>query len=154
MIREANPADRESVQRLYQMLCPGQPVNVRCDRIEQIRRDSNNYLLVVEHGGTVTATAFLTVCLDPMFGVQPYAVVENLVVDESVRGQGVGSHLLEHIERMCLGLHCSKIMLLSSSKRTQAHRFFSALGYSGTVSKGFKKYLGGRTIHRGAERDA
>jgi len=154
MIREANPADRESIQRLYQILCPGEPINVLGERIEQISHDPNSYLFVVEDGGAVTATAFVTVCLDPMFGWQPYAVMENVVVDETVRGQGVGSRLLEHIERICRELHCSKIMLLSSSKRTHAHTFFSRLGYSDTVSKGFKKYLGGRTIERGTESDS
>lgn len=116
MIREAQPADRESIQRLYQILCPDEPINVLADRIEQISQDSSNYLFVVEDGGAVTATAFLTICLDPMFGFQPYAVVENIVVDAMVRGQGVGSRLLEHIEHVCRELHCSKIMLLSSSE--------------------------------------
>lgn len=143
IIREATPDDRDSVQRLYEDLCPTEPVAVLPGRIEQIRSDPHSYLFVLETDGNVQATAFMTVCLDPMFGSQPYAVLENLVVDPSVRGQGVGTTLLQYIERVCLDLRCSKIMLLTDARRRPAHRFLLGMGYSDVVSKGFKKYLGG-----------
>ena len=145
MIREATVADRSSVQRLYEILCPGEPISVRIDRIEQLRQDSNNYLFVADENGTVVGTAFLTLCLDPMFGSQPFGVVENVVVDETVRGRGIGRQLFEHLERVCKERNCSKIMLLSNAKRTRGHTFFRGLGYDDTVSRGFKKYFGGHT---------
>ena len=142
MIREAAAADCGAIQGLYEILCPGEPIGVLAGRIEQIRQDQNSLLLVVEEHGTVQATAFLTICLDPMLGQRPYAVLENIVVAPGRRGQGLGTALMEHVELVCRERNCSKMMLLSSSRRTGAHRFFSRLGYSDTVSKGFKKYLG------------
>ena len=151
MIREAMAADQSSVQRLYELLCPGEPVDVRSDRIEQLRRDANNHLFVVVADGAVVATAFVTLCLDPMFGLQPYATVENVVVDATVRGRGIGSQLLEHVERFCQERNCSKIMLLSNAQRTRAHKFFKTMGYDDTAAKGFKKYFGGHTAARVTE---
>lgn len=144
MIREATAEDRDAVQRLYEALCPGEPIRVLPERIAEIRNNPDAFLLVAERAGTVEATVFLTICPDPMFGRQPFGVIENVVVDEAVRGLGIGSGLMGYVEQLCRERGCFKIMLLSSSKRLRAHRFFAALGYSDTVSKGFKKYLGPR----------
>jgi GNAT superfamily N-acetyltransferase len=89
----------------------------------------------------VKGTIFLTLCLDPMYQFRPYAVIENLFVREEYRGQGIGKSLLEFVEKLCIDRNCKKIMLMSSSKRVEAHKFFESLGYSGSVSKGFKKYI-------------
>jgi hypothetical protein len=35
---------------------------------------------------------------------------------------------------------CSKIMLLSNSKRSEAHTFFEKQGFSSELKKGFVKY--------------
>jgi N-acetylglutamate synthase-like GNAT family acetyltransferase len=141
MIREAETKDRDAIQRLYEILCPDEPINVLSERIEQIRNDSHNFLYVYDSNGQVLATVFLTLCLDPMFGNEPHGLIENIVVDDTLRGKGIGKALLDHIDHVCRELNCSKIMLLSNSFRLDAHRFFEANGYNGTVSKGFKKYL-------------
>jgi N-acetylglutamate synthase-like GNAT family acetyltransferase len=141
MIREAETGDRKSIQRLYEILCPNEQINVLAERIDQIKEDLNNYLFVYEEDSQILGTVFITICLDVMFGFQPYAVLENIIVQDSVRGRGIGKKLLEHIEHECRKLHCTKIMLLSNINRIEAHEFFEKNGYDGTVSKGFKKYL-------------
>ena len=75
-----------------------------------------------------------------MFGSQPFAVIENVVVNEAVRGKGLGEAPLRHIEAFCLAMDCSKIMLLSSIQREQAHRFFERVGFAGSSKRGFVKY--------------
>jgi len=88
----------------------------------------------------VCGTAFLTLCLDAMFGNQPYGVLENVVVNEACRGQGIGKRLFEHTEEVCRKRDCSKIMLLSTAAREAAHRFFEQQGYSSANKRGFVKY--------------
>jgi hypothetical protein len=39
-----------------------------------------------------------------------------------------------------MGQDCSKIMLLSSIHRTQAHAFFERAGFKGDSKRGFVKY--------------
>ncbi|MCF2938119.1 GNAT family N-acetyltransferase [Paenibacillus alkaliterrae] len=76
-----------------------------------------------------------------MYQFRPYAVVENIIVDKNLRGSGIGKKLLEHVEQLCISKCCTKIMLLSGANRIAAHEFFTKYGYSGVVSKGFKKYI-------------
>lgn len=139
-IREARGADAAAIAALYRSFVASPYIDVRQDRVEAIASDPNNFLLVYETGETICGTIFLTICLDPMFGSQPYAVVENVVVGETWRGKGIGRRLLEHVEEICRVRDCTKIMLLSSAARKSAHRFFEQQGFSSAKKLGFVKY--------------
>lgn len=110
------------------------------ERLSDIAADANNLLLVAECSGEVVGTALLTLCLDPMFGRQPFAVVENVVVEPAHRTRGCGRALFEAIEQVALDADCSKIMLMSGEARAGAHRFFVAMGYLTGEKCGFVKY--------------
>jgi GNAT superfamily N-acetyltransferase len=73
-------------------------------------------------------------------GAKPFAVVENVVVDQAARSRGVGAALLREIEARCKQARCSKIMLLSAAQRADAHRFFERQGFVGNSKVGFVKY--------------
>jgi GNAT superfamily N-acetyltransferase len=60
----------------------------------------------------------------------PQLEVSGVVVDEQVRGQGVGKILLLEAERVCRVWGLKKIRLTSNVKRTDAHRFYLNLGYA------------------------
>ncbi len=141
MIREAEAGDQIALQHLYKILCPDAPVHVLPERIEQIKADPHNFLFIYEADGNIMGTVFLTICPCPMFGFQPFGVVENFIVDEGYRGQGVGKKLLEHIFATSRANKCTAIKLLSSSHREAAHRFFERNGFDGSAKKGFVKYL-------------
>jgi hypothetical protein len=103
-VRRAQARDAPGIQALYQALVPGDGnIAVDAHRVEGLETDANNHLLVAEVMGQVCGSAFLTVCLDPMYGFQPY-----------------------------------------SSSRSDAHAFFSRLGFDGERKRGFVKYLNRR----------
>lgn len=142
-IRRAEGRDSVTLAALYQSLVPDNPrIRVLPERVEALRSDPASLLLVAEVGGEVRGTVFLTLCADVMFGERPYGLLENFVVAPSARGQGVGTQLLSHAEALCRERGCTKVMLLSGVGREGAHRLFERLGYSGQLSRGFKKYLG------------
>ena len=141
MIREAEIKDREEIQYLYKQLCPDAPVNVQPERIEQLKGDSNNFLFVYEENGIVSGTVFITICLSPMFGFQPFAVLEYFIVNEKSRGQGIGDKLINHVFQVCRDNKCTVVLLLSSSHRNEAHHFFEKHGFDSSNKKGFVKYL-------------
>lgn len=142
MIREAENKDAQVLEDLYKILVPtSQNIKVLPERVEEIKRDPNNYLFVLEEENKVQGSIFITLCLDPMYQFRPYAVIENLIIAEEFRGQGLGRELLNHVEQFCMNRNCTKMMLMSSTKRIEAHNFFEKLGYNGTISKGFKKYI-------------
>jgi N-acetylglutamate synthase-like GNAT family acetyltransferase len=145
-IRKARPSDALAVQALYRILVPDdQNINVKPERIQELQDGPSSRLLVADVGDKVRGTAFLTICLDPMYGFHPYGVVENVIVDPSVRGQGVGRALMIAIEDEARSARCTKLMLLSSVSRIEAHKFFSAIGFDAEKKRGFVKYLG-RTL--------
>ncbi|MFI0483915.1 GNAT family N-acetyltransferase [Actinomadura sp. 9N215] len=53
-----------------------------------------------------------------------------LVVDDAVRGQGIGRALLEAAERSARDLGCRDMEITSSRRRVAAHAFYTRLGYA------------------------
>lgn len=139
-IREARGGDAVALAGLYRSFVANPHVDVREDRLETIANDPNNFVLVCQVDDMVCGTAFLTLCLDAMFGNQPYGVLENVVVSEALRGKGIGSRLLAHAEEVCRTRDCSKIILMSTTTRESAHRFFEQQGFSSANKRGFVKY--------------
>lgn len=139
-IRPACAGDAADLERLYRQLTGDTDVQVLPERIRQLAADPNTRLLVAESAEKVCGTVLITLCQDVMYGKQPFAVLENLVVCETQRGRGVGQQLLAAGEALCLPADCSKMMLLSSSQRHDAHRFFERSGFKGDSKRGFVRY--------------
>jgi N-acetylglutamate synthase-like GNAT family acetyltransferase len=139
-VRRATPEDADCIAALYEQLVSNRLVIVLPERIAEVSNDKNTALMVCEYLGLVCGTALVSLCADVMFNSQPFAVVENVVVDSRVRGQGVGTELFRRIEAFCLAKDCSKIMLLSSQEREEAHRFFERSGFVSSAKHGFVKY--------------
>lgn len=139
-IRRAQAGDAPAIAALYRQLVSNPAVLVLPDRVAQLERDRNTALLVAESGGAVVGTVHVFLCPGAMFQHQPFGVIENLVVDAAWRQREIGLLLLREVERYCLAADCSKIMLLSSSKRVAAHRLFEKAGFSGSIKRGFVKY--------------
>ena len=139
-VRPAKPADSHRIAELYAQLVQNSGVNVLPERIAEVSDDSNTGLFVCERNGIVEGTALVSLCADVMFGSQPFAVVENIVVNQAHRGLGLGASLLQYVEAFCSSKDCSKIMLLSASQRDEAHRFFEREGFAGSSKRGFVKY--------------
>lgn len=68
--------------------------------------------------------------------------VDDLVVDEAHRSQGIGGMLLDHLEQVARdeGAHC--IELDSGHQRTDAHRFYRRRGYHDPGLR-FRKHVTG-----------
>ncbi|HEX3446089.1 MAG TPA: GNAT family N-acetyltransferase [Chthoniobacterales bacterium] len=143
-IRQAEAKDVSALSHLYHQLvhsvAPDTAIDVKEDRIEQIRAHPENFLFVLEIDNRICGTAFLTLCLDPLYRYQPYALLENFVIDEAHQGKGFGTALARYVEHFCVEADCSKIMLLSNSLRSEAHSFFRRQGFSPELKKGFVKY--------------
>ena len=75
-----------------------------------------------------------------MYDSMPYAVLENIIIDATMRHRGYGKALLQAIECFCWDNNCTKIMLLSAIHRTEAHQFFAALGFYADKKKAFVRY--------------
>lgn len=105
-------------------------------------RDDPHYTLFgVYSEGELIATASVTRCFDLTGDARYYYNMENFVVDEKYRNMGVGSFLLEKIEKFAEENNASYINFTSSSERTEAHRFYVNNAYDIDAVKGFKKHF-------------
>lgn len=143
-IREAAAEDADALTGLYRLLKPDSKIAVDPQRLDELSVNPQSFLLVCDVDGNVTGTAHVSFCPDAMYGRQPFAIVENVVVAEGFRSCGIGTALMNYVDELCFSRGCSKIMLLSNAQRTDAHRFFARVGYSSSKKIGFVKYRGDR----------
>jgi GNAT superfamily N-acetyltransferase len=59
---------------------------------------------------------------------EPYALVEDIFVERTERGRGVGSAILEKLIHDAQALGCYKIVAFSRAENTAAHRLYESLG--------------------------
>lgn len=140
LLREAIAADAHALETLYRELVCDPNLCVLPEQVETLRQSPSNFLLVAERSGVICGTALLNLCADVMYRSQPFGVIENVIISPAFRGQGVGRQLMSHIEQLAIQHDCTKLMLLSSQSRTEAHAFFRRCGFHDGTKQGFVKY--------------
>jgi GNAT superfamily N-acetyltransferase len=61
---------------------------------------------------------------------RPFAFVEDVFIEEKMRGQGVGSELLRKIKDVAKVKGCYKIMLTSRYGKEEVHEFYKKFGFN------------------------
>jgi GNAT superfamily N-acetyltransferase len=140
IIRRANADDAVVIGDLYRELNTLSEPAVVPERIAELAGTKNTHLLVCDDGEEIIATALVCLCQDVMYGNQPFALVENVVVRADYKRAGIGKSMMDYIEALCLEYDCSKIMLQTSSKNSDARDFYTAMGYDPDAKIGFVKY--------------
>lgn len=133
LFREAGPDDFEQVMRLYRQLNPDDPVLIDgsdAAAFEQILRTPGLHLFVLEADDLVIATTYLNVIPNLTRSASPYAVIENVVVDESLRGKGLGRQIMAGTLQAAWDAGCYKAMLLTGSRDPATHAFYRSCGFS------------------------
>ena len=59
----------------------------------------------------------------------PSAIVEDVVVDPAMHGQGIGQAMMRFATGLAREKGCYKLVLSSNAKRERAHAFYEALGF-------------------------
>ena len=99
---------------------------------QRISADDRQHLLVAEEAGQVVGTLNLTIIPNLGHGGQPWAAIDNVVVDSASRGKGIGVKLLETAGDIAREHRCYKLILSSNLIRTSAHDFYRRLGWKET----------------------
>lgn len=120
---------------------PRRPAPEACDKaLAEINADPRHELLVVEEAGEVAGTAVLLVVPNLAHGATPWALVENIIVDQRFRRRGLGRVLLEHAIARAKEMGCHRIELMSDKTRSDAHRLYRSLGFTDSAV-GFRNYF-------------
>jgi GNAT superfamily N-acetyltransferase len=140
MFREARSEDLNAVLRLYGQLHPTDPVlddSTAAKVFEQIVGTAGLHVFVLEHQGAIVATTYLNVVPNLTRSGSPYAIIENVVVEQTLRGQGLGKKVMAETLQVAWNAGCYKVMLLTGSRRPSTHAFYRACGFSGDDKTGY-----------------
>jgi GNAT superfamily N-acetyltransferase len=99
---------------------------------EQFQRYPNYRLFVACDGGEqgpVLGTYALLIMHMLAHRGTPAAVVEDVVVNQAHRSQGVGTLMMNHAKALAQEAGCYKLALSSNQKRERAHAFYESLGF-------------------------
>ena len=108
--------------------------------LEELTRDPNCHLLVLEVDGAIQATCTVYILPNIPHRGARWAVVEHVVVDEDQRSLGYGEYLMTEAERLARSAGAYRLSLMSGEQRTGAHRFYNRIGYEPS-HQGFTKYF-------------
>jgi GNAT superfamily N-acetyltransferase len=140
MFRSAQAGDFDAVLGLYRQLQPEDPVlDDGSDRLafEQILNSPLLHLFVLECEGVLVATTYLNVIPNITRCARPYAVIENVVVEQSLRGTGLEKQIMASTLQTAWDAGCYKAMLMTGSRRPSTHAFYRACGFVSDDKTGF-----------------
>lgn len=147
VVRRARPEDLDSLLELYGILEQEKPSAPRIDRAAAeailsgpLGDPQRRHLVVADVDGGVCGTADMTVVSGLRHGGSPWAIIEDVVVAEDRRRQGVASEIVRHLLAVARERGCYKVQLLSGKQRTGAHRMYERNGFE-AVAEGFKVYF-------------
>src|SRR5258706_4488288 len=132
-IRRATESDLPAIIRLHNQLDPNEPPTSDSDA-HRIFARINTYpdyaIYVAESDDRAIVGTFGLLVMDKLaHKCKPSALVEDVVVDESLRGHGIGREMMLFAMEYCRARGCYKLALSSNLKRTEAHRFYETLGF-------------------------
>ncbi|MDG4826066.1 GNAT family N-acetyltransferase [Asanoa sp. WMMD1127] len=131
MFRAAGPGDLEAILGLYRQLHPSDPPPTdAAGTFERILDSPGLHLFVLDRDGAVVATTYLNVIPNLTRTGAPYAVIENVVVDQSHRGTGLGREIMAATLQAAWDAGCYKAMLQTGSRTPATHAFYRACGFS------------------------
>ena len=125
VIADITDEDLAAVNRLIPQLSRSAPP-LTGDALEQIVSWDGNHLLIARDGDRVVGMLTLVTFPIPT-GLRAW--IEDVVVDESARGQGVGAALTQEAVRQARALGARTVDLTSRPTRQAANRLYERLGF-------------------------
>ena len=86
----------------------------------------------------IVGTCTIAICPNLSWTGRPYAMVENVIVAEKYRMQGIGKALMIKAQSLAKEAGCYKIALMTGSQRTESFKFYEASGFVGNKA-GFQQ---------------
>jgi ribosomal protein S18 acetylase RimI-like enzyme len=126
-----------SLMKLYEQFCS--PVDKDYDYAENFRKSLGQgikYFGAVD-SDNVLSTCYVAIIPNLTHGGKPIAFIENVVTDENHRRQGLGRIVIQMAINYAKNNNCYKVVLLSASHRTEAHKFYESLSFDGDSKRGF-----------------
>ena len=140
LLRHARREDLDALLALYAQLNPDDvpaPREGLAAILDAILASAHFAIILGTHGERVVATCYLNVIPNLTRGGAPYAAIENVVVESSLRGSGLGRQVMRFALDEAWRHGCYKALLQTGSRDPRVHRFYEACGFSASDKTGF-----------------
>jgi GNAT superfamily N-acetyltransferase len=130
ILREAHPEDLETVAHLLQQLWPGKHITAESFKesfLKSFKLDGHIIRCAIYQEKVVGLCSLYI--RNNLKAEGNLANIDELVVDDTMRGQQIGKLLLEDAEAIARKNGCKSLGLESSFHREDAHRFYIKNGY-------------------------
>lgn len=108
-------------------------------KIQQKVINTRGIKLFIRQNEREIARAYLFILFND-FRRRKYGLMEDVYVDENLRGKGVGTKLIKRIVKVAKKNNCYKIVATSRYGRAKLHGFYQKLGFK-KFGFEFKMYL-------------
>ena len=140
MVRGAEAADLEGVLVLYKELRPNDPIlppPAARQAFTNLLARKDVDLVVCEAADTLIATCMLATIPNLASSARPIGLIEHVVTLSAHRKRGYARLVLQFALAKAWSRGCCKVMLLSGSRRTDAHKLYESVGFAGDVERAF-----------------
>ena len=144
MTREIVNADLNGLLQLYTHL-HNNPLPEQSDVLSAlwntILKDKNHHIIVAELDGRIVSSCVCIIIPNLTNSQRPYALIENVVTEESFRNRGLATQCLNYAKDIAQRENCYKIMLLTGSKLESTLQFYEQAGYDRNEKTAFIQRL-------------
>jgi GNAT superfamily N-acetyltransferase len=130
LIRDSKLEDFNDVLTLFGQLWPNKelhPNDLQTVYNRGTHSDTDRYICAEENGKVIGFCALAIV--NNFWQEGQIAYIYAMIVDDSLRGKGIGSSLLEKAFDIAKLMGCKKIELDSGFPREKAHKFYEKIGF-------------------------
>ena len=127
-VRDAEERDAPAIASLCAQLGYPTPAEAVVSRMDRLRGNGEARVVVAVTGESAVGLA--TIHLRHTINHEaPIGQLTLLVVDESMRGRGVGRVLVAESEAWARARGCKRFVVTTALRRTEAHAFYEKLGF-------------------------
>ncbi|BCZ47743.1 N-acetyltransferase [Clostridium gelidum] len=139
VIEKLKLEDIEGLLELYKELTPFEnSLEKSIEIYKEILQDEQYLIIAAKENNKIIGSALGVCCKCLSVGGNPFLVIEDVIINEDVRGQGVGKKIMTALDEFAKEKNCDYAILVSSDYRKGAHVFYENLGFIDGV-RGFRK---------------
>lgn len=120
LVREYNKNDDIQVIELYNKCFDG--------KVDEINIDSSGTVLIMEIDNKIVGMGTIDI-LNDMFRNIRYGYLNNICINPDYQNKGLGTILINEIEKYAKENNCEYLMLTSNKSRISAHKLYLKNGY-------------------------
>ncbi|AFQ44714.1 GNAT family N-acetyltransferase [Desulfosporosinus meridiei] len=142
IVREMITEDIPQLAQLYKQFWNEESrIEKMYEGLKKLQKSGSHIMLSAVEGNQLMGSVMGVICGEIYGDCRPFMVLENMIVDECCRNNGVGKLLIAELEKKGIEKNCSQIILVTDRNRIDACKFYESAGYDPKTHIGYKKKL-------------